>query len=63
MIGAGRSQRRSRFSLLMLDHGELYLEDHASHFHPSQAQAPRLLEAGAAPTLVELQIALLSTPP
>ena len=38
----GRS-RRSRFSLLLLDHGELYLEDHGCYFHPASTQQATLL--------------------
>ena len=32
-----------RFSLLLLDHGELYLEDHGCYFHPASTQQATLL--------------------
>ena len=35
--------RRSRFSLLLLDHGELYLEDHGCFFHPASPAQAQLL--------------------
>ena len=38
-----RGTRRSRFSLLLLDHGELYLEDHGCFFHPASPAQAQLL--------------------
>ena len=38
----GRNTRR-RFSLLLLDHGELYLEDHGCFFHPASSAQASLL--------------------
>ena len=43
IIAMHRSTRRSRFSLLLLDHGELYLEDHGCFFHPASPAQAQLL--------------------
>ena len=43
MRRAMRGTRRSRFSLLLLDHGELYLEDHGCFFHPASPAQAQLL--------------------